>query len=56
MPMPLLADLEEFVCDHRPHGTLTADVTLQRGPLVGLGRSGSLFGSLLDDHPPNLLD
>ena len=54
--MPLLADLEEFVCDHRPHGPLTAAVTLQRGPLVGLGRSGSLFGSLPDDHPPNLLE
>ena len=23
----LLADLEEFVHDHRPHGTLTADAT-----------------------------
>jgi hypothetical protein len=27
MPMPLLADLEEFVADHRPHGTLTGDAT-----------------------------
>jgi hypothetical protein len=25
--MTLLADLEEFVADHRPHGTLTADAT-----------------------------
>jgi hypothetical protein len=27
MPMPLLADLEEFVADHRPHGTMTGDAT-----------------------------
>jgi hypothetical protein len=52
----LLTDLEEVVEDHRPHGTLTGDATLQRGPLVGLGRSDSLFGSLLHDHPPNLLE
>ena len=26
-PANLLADLEEFVHDHRPHGTLTADAT-----------------------------
>jgi len=25
--MPLLADLEVFVHDHRPHGALTADAT-----------------------------
>ena len=25
--MPLLADLAEFVHDHRPHGTLTGDAT-----------------------------
>jgi len=25
--MTLLADLEEFVRDHRPHGTLTGDAT-----------------------------
>jgi hypothetical protein len=25
--MSLLADLEEFVSDHRPHGPLTADAT-----------------------------
>lgn len=25
--MTLLADLEEFVRDHRPHGTLTSDAT-----------------------------
>ena len=25
--MTLLTDLEEFVADHRPHGTLTADAT-----------------------------
>jgi len=25
--MTLLADLEEFVHDHRPHGTLTGDAT-----------------------------
>ncbi len=25
--MTLLADLEEFVGDHRPHGTLTGDAT-----------------------------
>jgi hypothetical protein len=25
--MPLLTDLEDFVHDHRPHGTLTADAT-----------------------------
>jgi len=25
--MTLLADLEEFVADHRPHGTLTGDAT-----------------------------
>jgi hypothetical protein len=49
-PVNLLADLGEFVHAHRPHCPLTADVTLQRG------RSGSLFGSLLDDHPPNLLE
>ena len=33
-----------------PHGALTADVTLQQD------RSGSPFGSLLDDHPPSLLE
>jgi len=27
--MTLLADLEEFVGDHRPHGTLTGDATEQ---------------------------
>ena len=26
-PVNLLADLEEFVHDHRPHGTLTGDAT-----------------------------
>jgi len=26
-PMPLLADLEAFVEDHRPRGTLTGDAT-----------------------------
>jgi hypothetical protein len=26
-PMNLLADLEEFVTDHRSHGALTADAT-----------------------------
>ena len=26
-PVNLLADLEEFVHDHRPHGPLTADAT-----------------------------
>jgi hypothetical protein len=26
-PISLLADLEEFVADHRPHGTLTGDAT-----------------------------
>jgi hypothetical protein len=26
--MALLAELEEFVQDHRPHGTLTADATV----------------------------
>jgi hypothetical protein len=26
--MTLLADLEEFVHDHRPHGRLTADATV----------------------------
>ncbi len=26
-PLNLLADLEEFVHDHRPHGTLTGDAT-----------------------------
>ncbi len=25
--MTLLADLEEFIHDHRPHGTLTGDAT-----------------------------
>jgi hypothetical protein len=25
--MPMLADLDEFVTDHRPHGALTAEVT-----------------------------
>jgi hypothetical protein len=25
--MALLAELEEFVSDHRPHGTLTCDTT-----------------------------
>jgi hypothetical protein len=25
--MTLLAELEEFVCDHRPDGPLTADAT-----------------------------
>ena len=25
--MPLLADLQAFVRDHRPHGTMTADAT-----------------------------
>jgi hypothetical protein len=25
--MPLLTDLEDFVHDHRPHGSLTADAT-----------------------------
>ena len=25
--MTLLADLEEFVCDHRPHGRMTGDAT-----------------------------
>ena len=25
--MTLIADLEEFVSDHRPHGTLTGDAT-----------------------------
>ena len=25
--MTLLADLEEFVCDHRQHGSLTGDAT-----------------------------
>lgn len=25
MPMTLLADLEEFVADHRPHGPMTGD-------------------------------
>ena len=48
--MTLLADLTDFLHNHRLHGPLTGDVTLQRG------RSGSLFGSLLDDHPPNLLE
>jgi len=27
--MTLLADLEEFVAHHRPHGTLTGDATEQ---------------------------
>jgi hypothetical protein len=27
MPMPLLADREELVADHRPHGTMTGDAT-----------------------------
>jgi hypothetical protein len=26
--MSLLADLEEFVADHRPHGALTGDATV----------------------------
>jgi hypothetical protein len=26
-PVPLLTDLEEFIADHRPHGSLTADAT-----------------------------
>jgi hypothetical protein len=26
-PMPLLSDLEEFVADHRPHGTMAGDAT-----------------------------
>ena len=26
-PVTLLADLEDFVLDHRPHGTMTADAT-----------------------------
>ncbi len=26
-PLNLLSDLEEFVRDHRPHGTLTGDAT-----------------------------
>jgi len=25
--MNLLADLEQFVCDHRPHGQMTGDAT-----------------------------
>jgi hypothetical protein len=25
--MPLLSDLEEFVADHRPHGTMAGDAT-----------------------------
>ena len=29
--MPLLAELEEFVGDHRPHGTLTCDATEPAG-------------------------
>ena len=29
--MTLLADLEEFVRDHRPHGTLTGDATEPTG-------------------------
>jgi hypothetical protein len=28
--MIMLADLEQFVIDHRPHGTLTGDATASR--------------------------
>ena len=38
--MTLLADLEEFVHDHRPHGRLTADATEPAdGYLLTVGRA-----------------
>jgi hypothetical protein len=45
--MPLLAELEEFVHDHRPHGSLTANATepARNGYLLTVACScGVVFG------------
>jgi hypothetical protein len=44
----LLADIEEFDCDHRPHGLLTADATepAWNGYLLDPVDSGFVWGLL----------
>jgi len=41
-PVDLLADLEEFVHDHSPHGTMTGDEPASDG----IGRSATAAASM----------